>query len=172
MKLKKLAIAVLMMAMLASALAIPASAANNTDVNFNVRATSTTTRYANTETGQRQKQDSSSSYINYSTRTNGSAATGPYQFEAFIYGANTSGSSYVDCSSYTNNGYARSKSIVTRGSVGLIRQDVWEKFYSNDGIYPYGQIWGQMTSSGVSGYARGCWSVDSVGTYSYYNYLL
>lgn len=172
-KVKRMLAMCLASVMLVSAMALPASAKNNTDTNFTVRATSTSTRYANSETAQRQKQDSSSSYINYSTRVGGGAATGPYQFEAFIYGANTKTGAYVDCSSYTYDGHARSKCIVTRGSVGLVRQDVWEKFYNNDGIYPYGQIWGKMTSSGTSGYAKGCWSVDSLGTsYPYYNYVL
>lgn len=154
--------------LLVCAMALPASAKNNTDTNFTVRATSTSVRYANSETAQRLKEDDSSSYINYSTRVGGGAATGPYQFEAFIYGANTRNGSYVDCSSYTYDGYARSKCIVTRGSVGLVRQDVYEKFGSGS----YGQIWGKMAPSGTSGYAKGCWSVDSLGSYPYYNYVL
>ena len=156
--------------LLVSAIAIPASAVNNVDTNFTIPATSTSMISKSTELAQRQKQDSSSSYINYDTRSSGIAATGPYQFEAFIYGANTRNGVYIDCSSYTYNGLPRTKCIVTRGTVGLVRQDIWEIFYNGDGVYPYGQIYGRR--SGDSGYARGCWSVDSVGSYDYYNDLL
>lgn len=94
--------------------------------------------------------------------------TEPYQFEARIYVSSKQTGSYVDCSSYTWDGYARSKAIVTRGSRGLIRQDIYEIF----GYGAYGQIWGTKAPNGTTGTAKGCWSVDSVGTYNYYNHVL
>lgn len=167
MNTKKLFAGMIACTALISALVVPASAANNTDTNFTCTIASGI-RYANTETAQRLKQDSSSSYINYSTRVNGTAASGPYQFEAIIYGADSYYSTFVDCSSFTNSGKPRSKAIVTRGSKGLVRQDVYEKFGSG----AYGQIWGTKAPSGTTGTAKGCWSVDSVGSYPYYNYVL
>lgn len=151
------------MVMVCSVFTVSAGAVNNTDVNFTVPAISYSVRYANTETAQRLKTNTSSCYINYTNRVDGTAATGPYQFEAFIYGAGSYSGNFVDCSSYTVTGAALPRAIVTRGSVGLIHQKIYEVF----GAGSYGQIWGSAVSE--SGYAKGCWSVDSVGTYAYYN---
>lgn len=153
--------------MVCSVLTVSASAnaVNNKDVNFSVQAISTTTRFANTESAQRLKTNTSGSYINYTTRVDGTAATGPYQFEAFIYGADSYSGSFVDCSSYTVSGAALPRAIVTRGSVGLVHQKVYEVF----GVGSYGQIWGCKVAGYASATAKGCWSVDSVGSYAYYN---
>ena len=83
----------------------------------------------------------------------------------------SSGSSMVDCTSYVHNSSGavigeRTKAVVTKGTVGLVRQDVYEMFGSG----AYGQIWGTAASKSYTGTAKGCWSVDSVGSsYSYYN---
>ncbi|MDD5796500.1 MAG: hypothetical protein PUD24_06165 [Oscillospiraceae bacterium] len=150
---------------------LPASAANNTDTNFSISITSTSVTSSNSATARRLKTDTSSSYINYTKLADKTtSASGPYKFIAKIYGSATSSSAMVDCTSYVHNssgtviGY-RSDAVVTKGSVGLIRQDVYEMFGSG----AYGQIWGRAYSSSYTGTAKGCWSVDSVGSYSYYN---
>lgn len=165
MKIKRFATLFCAVMMVCSVLTVSASASNNTDVNFSVPATSTTVRYANNESAQRMKKNTSGCYVNYTTRVGGAAASGPYQFQAFIYGADSYYGQFVDCSSYTVTGASLPKAIVTRGSVGLIHQKVYEVF----GEGSYGQIWGCRVSGYASSTAKGCWSVDSVGSYTYYN---
>lgn len=150
---------------------LPVSANNHTDVNFSIPITSTATTIAN-NIARREKMDSSSSYVNYTNLANGTtAASGPYKFVVKIYGSASSGSSMVDCTSYVHNSSGavigeRTKAVVTKGTVGLVRQDVYEMFGSG----AYGQIWGTAASKSYTGTAKGCWSVDSVGSsYSYYN---
>lgn len=163
MKCKKMLMATIAVVMLLTSV-IPASANNNTDVNF-ATVVENGWRHESSDAAQRLKTDDSASYVNYSTRVNGSGATGPHQFEAIIYGCRAYAGTYVDCTSYTWDGLPRTKAIVTKGSVGLVRQDIYEKFGSG----AYGQIWGGY--SGYTGTAKGCWSVDSVGSYPYYNKL-
>lgn len=149
----------------------PVSANNHTDVNFSIPITSTATTTAN-NIARRKKMDSSSSYVNYTKLANGTtSASGPYKFVVKIYGSATSNSSMVDCTSYVHNSSGtvigqRSPAIVTKNTVGLVRQDVYEMFGSG----AYGQFWGTAYSNSYAGTAKGCWSVDSVGSsYSYYN---
>lgn len=170
-KIRRMLAMCLACALLLSAMALPASANNNTDTDFMIAITDPGKIHKNSKTVQRAKYDASSSYINYGTWANGTPAWGVNQFEAFIYGSRTYGGKFEDCSSETYNGYKRSRAIVNFGTRGLIRQDIWEKFYKNDNVYPYGQIYG--ASVGYAGRAEGCWSVDSVGDhYQYYNYVL
>ena len=166
MKIKKILVMMLTVVMLTSALAVPASAASNNckDVNFTIKLQDSNI-HASTETYARVKKDSSSSYINYTTRIDKTAASGPYQFEAIIYGSKTAYGTYVDCTSFKLNGERRRKAIVTRGSRGLFYQTVYENF----GLDSYGQIWGRRFNSSNSGIARGSWSVDSAGNYPHYN---
>ena len=141
---------------------------NTDDTNFEIHMSSPGAVASQTYAA-RKKTDSSSTYINYYTRASGSAASGPYQFEAQIWGYyyNTL-SNFTDCSStvYGTN-QSRSKAIITRGTYGLMRQDVYEKY----GVGSYAQIYGAMISE--SGIAYGCWSPDSIDYgYSYYNYVI
>ena len=148
-----------------SVFAVPASANNHTDVDFILYAF--TDPQPNTYTAARLKKDSSSSYINYTTDSYGFAVRGPYKFEAFIYGS-PSGSSFVDCSSYTYDNRPRSRAIITKGTKGFIKQDVYERF----GYNSYAQIWSKQESQANRGTAHGCWSADSVGSYGYYNHVI
>ncbi|MBE6731985.1 MAG: hypothetical protein E7564_09875 [Ruminococcaceae bacterium] len=163
---KKRILALLLAVMfIVGATSIPASAANTEDENFNIHIYYGTT---NTSTGipARVKKDYSASYVNYTTTKNGTDASGPYRFEAIIYGSDYETYGFVDCSSYTYNGIARTKAIITMGTVGLVRNDVAERF----GVDSYGQIYGKMVDGGSTGYANGCWSVDSINYgYNYYN---
>lgn len=167
MKLKKFLLTCMALTTALIPLSISASAVNNTDVNFSIPIISNVVS-PNTLTAARVKQDSSSSYIDYTKLSNDTTnASGPYQFKAFIFGSSRSNGTYVDCSSYTWNGLERTPAIVTRGTRGLIRQDVYEKF----GYGAYGQIYGTKAPSSTTGTAKGCWSVDSVGSYQYYNHV-
>ena len=161
MNTKRILIIMLSVILVVSMFTFSASAANTTDVDFVINIGSSPS--PNTASSARLKTNSSSSYINYNTTTSGAAATGPYKFEALIYGSAYSTQGFTDCSSYTWDGYARTKAIVTRGTVGLIRQDVYEIYGPNS----YAQIYGK--SCGYTGTAKGCWSADSIGSYSYYN---
>lgn len=151
--------------------AIPASANNNTDVDFNIPITSTAITTSSTTNARRVKRDTSATYINYTKMANGTtAATGPYKFVAVIFGSYTYGGTYVDCTSYVHNssgtviGY-RTPAVVTKNTVGFVHQDVCEIYGNNS----YGRIYGRAYSNSYTGTAKGCWSVDSVGSYSYYN---
>lgn len=166
MKIKKMIVTAMAMVMLMSLFAMPASAGNNTDSNFEITISSGTINGSVLEAA-RIKMDSTASYVNYTTTKNGAASTGPVRFEAFIYGCPIIDGDYVDCSSYTWNGLPRTKAIVAKGTKGFIRQDVYEKF----GYGSYGIIGGTKASSSTTGTAKGCWSVDSVGSYPYYNAL-
>ena len=166
---KKLISIVLCFLLITVIFVLPASANNHTDANFEISITSTSTTRSNVYV-RRAKLDNSSTYVNYTKLKDGiTNASGPYKFVAVIYGSATTSSSLVDCTSYVHNssgtvvGY-RTPAVVTRGTVGLIRQDVYEMF----GYNSYGQIFGRAYSNSYTGTARGCWSVDSVG--SSYNY--
>ena len=163
MKTKRFLAAILAVMMLVSTFAFSASASNQ-DGNFHIHMSSPGV-VASSSYAARVKEDSTSSYINYNTIVGGNAASGPYQFEAQIWGAYAPEGPYKDCSSYTKSGLPRTKAIITRGTVGLMRQDVYEWFGDNS----VAQIYGAMISE--SGIANGCWSADSVGSYNYYNRL-
>ena len=152
---------------LVGATSIPASAVNNEDTNFEIHMSSPGA-VASTTYAPRVKEDTSSSYINYRTRVGGAAASGPYQFEAQIWGYYSAQGAFTDCTTtvYETN-LQRSKAIITYGTEGLVRQDVYEKY--RDGAHA--QIYGAMISE--SGIAKGCWSPDSINYgYSYYNYVI
>ena len=168
MKTKRFFAIFLAAVMMVCTFAVSVSAANNTDVDFEIPIVNDYSNAANRISAQRLKEDASASYVNYTTTTSGASATGPYKVEAKIFGANSWGGTYVDCSSYTWDGIPRSKAIVTKGTKGFVRQDIYEKFGSG----AYGQIWGHKASTSTTGTPRGCWSVDSVGSYSYYNDIL
>ena len=161
MKIKRLLSLVLAVMVLLSVYTFSVSA-SNVDSNFEIHIPNSSV-VANSTYAARVKDNSSSAYVNYKTRVGGSAASGPYQFEVQIWGSYSSNGPFTDCSSYTINGIARTKAVVTRGTVGLVRQDVYERY----GAYSYAQIYGKRISE--SGIALGCWSPDSVGSYSYYN---
>ncbi|MBP3324528.1 MAG: hypothetical protein J6M16_10065 [Clostridia bacterium] len=146
---------------------IPAGAVNNEDEDFYIHIYYGT---INTSTGipARVKEDYSASYVNYRNKLDGTDASGPYRFEVQIWGGYTVNGSFYDCSSYTYTGQARTKAIVTMGTVGLVRNDVAERF----GVGKYGQIYGKMVDGGATGYAQGYWSVDSIGSYNYYNQVI
>lgn len=165
MKTKKILIFLLTLVAMLSVFAVSASANNHTDVDFILYAF--TNPEPNTYTAARLKKDTSSSYVNYTTNSRGYAASGPYKFEAFIYGS-SNGSTFVDCSSYTYNNRPRSRAIITKGTKGFIRQDVYERF----GYNSYAQIWAKQESQANRGTAMGCWSADSVGTYNHYNHVI
>lgn len=103
----------------------------------------------------RIKTDSSSSYINY----NGTG--GPIKFEAIIYGCDWRGLGEKD---YTTHYYIyvdggakrvdRPRAIVTRGTRGFVRQDVYESGAS------HAKLKGKYYSG--TGTAKGVWSPDSV----------
>ena len=167
MKRKILAL-VLAVMFLVGATSIPASAVNNGDTNFEIHMSSPGVVASQTYAA-RMKEDSSSTYINYYTRASGSAASGPYQFEAQIWGYYSDSPYYFTyCfSSLYGTKFRRSKSIITRGTYGLMRQDVFERYPDK----PYAQVYGAMISE--SGIAKGCWSPDSIDYgYSYYNYVI
>lgn len=157
--------AILAVMMLVSTFAFSASAANTTDTNFEIHMSSPGAVSSSTYAA-RVKQNASSTYINYQTRVGGGSASGPRQFEAQIWGyySNTP-SKFTDCSSVSyTTGLSRAKSIITLGTYGLMKQDVYERY----GYNSYAQIYGAMISE--SGIALGCWSPDSVNYgYSYYN---
>lgn len=147
---------VLISIMLMASLCIPASAAYTTDVDFHLAVTSIPTDTNHV----RKKDNSTSSYVNYQTMTDGSSARGVYRFEALIYGADSALSTeFTDCTSViwgTNT--KRPKAIVTRGTRGFIRQDVYERFGSN----AWAELTARADSTSGTGYAFGCWSPDSV----------
>lgn len=159
---RKRFLAILLVVMTLMSICTFSVSASNVDSNFEIHIPNSNV-VASSTYAARVKDNSSSAYVNYKTRVGGSAASGPYQFEVQIWGSYTSSGSFTDCSSYTINGIARTKAIVTRGTVGLVRQDVYERY----GAYSYAQIYGKRISE--SGIALGCWSPDSIGSYSYYN---
>lgn len=163
MKWKKYA-AVAMATMMIAGNAMGVTAhANARDTDFKI-AISTSGKAQNTAS-RRQKEDSSYTYVNYSTKINGSSAYGPAKFRAYVYGSNGSEGTLVDCSSYTSSGAARKPAIVTLGTRGFITQLVREKY----GADAYAQLYGSYYAG--TGSANGCWSPDSVPDSSaiYYN---
>jgi hypothetical protein len=168
MKTKRFLAALLAVMMLVSTFAFSASAANTTDTNFEIHMWSPGAKESSTYAA-RVKQNDTSVYINYDTRVGGSDASGPLQFEAQIWGYYTDSPYYfTDCSSTAyGTPYSRSKAIITLGSFGLMRNDVYERY----GYNSCAQIYGAMISD--DGIALGCWSPDSVDYgYSYYNYVI
>lgn len=152
----------IVMATSTSAMSITANAANTSNKNFSIALSTNAKRSSSTVA--RLKQDSTSSYVNYKVKADGSTATGPAKFYAYIYGG-TSSSNLVDASSYTPSGVARKKAVVTKGTKGYIIQYVYEIF----GYNAYTQIYGRQYST-YTGTAKGCWSPDSVsesGTTTY-----
>lgn len=144
----------LVLFLFASFWSIPVSA-NNTDSDFAVGVYAKGVGDAQSE---RKKDDSTSTYLNYSTRVNGSAASGVYQWQALIYGANSPTSTqFTDCTSVIwGTSISRPKAIITKGTKGYIRQDVRERF----GSYAHAKI--VSRSTGYTGNAIGKWSPDSV----------
>ena len=166
MKTKRFLAALLAVMMLVSTFAFSASANNNTDVNFYFDFNS---GYICEDESVRLKTDTSSSYVNYNTTTTGGLAQGPYKIQVFIYGSDNYSTGFVDCTSYTSTGLARTPAYVTKGTEGLVRQDVYEEFSQNGEVSCWGKIYGKLVTGYSADYATGCWSVDSVGTYQYYN---
>lgn len=118
-----------------------------------------------TEQKARLKKNTSSTYVNYKTKASGASATGPNKFRAFVYGG--TGSTFVDCSSYTLSGKLRPKAIIRKGTKGYILQTVYERFKGNSKIYA--ELRGMSVDNDYD-YAEGCWSPDSVsesGTITY-----
>ena len=120
MKWKKYAAAALATMMIAgNAMAVTASAsARDSDFAINISTSGKSQNLAS----RRQKEDSSYTYVNYSTKLNGSSAYAPAKFRAYVYGSNGSKGTLVDCSSYTSSGAARKPAIVTLGTRGFITQ--------------------------------------------------
>lgn len=138
---------------------VPASAANSTDSDFIIPINRSD--FPINTSYMRKKTDSSSAYINYSTRTNGSPASGVNRFEAIIYGADDGRSNqFTDCTSVIwGTNIERPKAIVTKGTRGFVRQDVYERF----GINAWAELTGiKAYAYDTSGSAAGCWSPDSV----------
>ena len=114
------------------------------------------------------KDNTSACYVNYKKDMDGNTAIGPYTYEVIIYGSpNGLDGTFVDCTRYSSGGALRTPAIVTKGTEGLIRQDVKEMF----GGTAFGQIYGRARSSSDSGMTvTGKWSVDSIDYgYTYYN---
>ena len=143
-----------------------ASTNNNVDVNF-VLPIQNNVDSCNTLSSSRIKRDYSSSYVNYKKNASGVTSTGPYEIEVIVYGAAEEDWTYYDCTRYTYDGQPRTKAIVRIYTEGFVRQDVAERF----GVGSWGQIYGRMAPNSTSGTAIGCWSVDSVGSGTYYNQL-
>lgn len=102
--------------------------------------------------GPRQKKDNStSSYVK-------SEAGGMYKFICVIYGASTRlTNTAVDCTTTEiHSGKDRTPAIVTRGTKGFVRQDVYERFGEN--------AWAQIYAKPIGYYGDnyGVWSPDSV----------
>lgn len=100
------------------------------------------------------KTNLTSSYVNY----NGS---GPLKFIGIIYGCDFRGDSEENCTSIymiEKNGaayyYKRPDAVITRGTRGFIRQDVWERNYK------FAKLKGKYHTG--TGNAIGVWSPDSV----------
>ena len=160
---KKRFLALLLAVMLlVSTFAFTASASSE-DGNYEIHVFTPNAVASNTYAA-RIKQNTTSSYISYKNRVGGGAASGPNQYEAQIWGSELQNTGFVDCSSYTEYGVARTKAIITLGTEGLMRQDVFERFGSGS----YAQIYGAMISE--TGIALGCWSADSIDYgYNHYN---
>lgn len=159
----KFTTAFMAMAVSISTISAPVNAANTTNKNFGLWLV--TDRIMSTEQKARLKKNTSSTYVNYKSKVSGESAKGPNKFRAFVYGG--TGTTLIDCSSYTLSGKARPKAIVRKGTKGYILQTVYEKFKGNSKIYA--ELRG-INIGNDYGYAEGCWSPDSVsesGTITY-----
>lgn len=156
MKIKK-CLAGFMILVITVLLAMPVSAAETTDKPFSIPINTTSDAHIESTTNPvRIKTDSSSTYINYS-------GIGPSSFVAIIYGCDWRGLSEMDCTSnYTvydssRGGYIlieRPPAVVSRGTRGFVRQDVYERNYS------HAKLKGKYHKG--TGTANGFWSPDSV----------
>lgn len=124
--------------------------AHSTDVPFEITINSSGSNFS--DYSAQKKDNSTSSYIKYNS------SGGPYKVIALIYGAKSEYGTYIDLTSrefYSNE--ERRDAVVTRGTKGFIRQDVYEAFGE--------RAWARLHMKKYGSYlgtARGVWSPDSV----------
>lgn len=160
MKIKRLSILCLTVLMIMTLVMPFTASASTVDSNFVIYINSNGAITPD-QNGNRKKADDSYTYVNYSKIINTSggstSASGPYYFKIHVYGSSGINGTLVDET-------ANYIPTIRRGTKGYVTQLVHEH-HSN----PYAKLYGEYYNE--SGFAKGCWSPDSVyesGT-TYYN---